>query len=209
MADQYPHTERLQMIIDCLQAGDPKAKDELITVSLERLRWLAHKMLKGFPRVHRWNDTDDLLQNAWIRLSRALKETHPDSVGGYLGLAATLIRRDLIDLFRHEYGPEGSARHHATDPQVADSQGIIRPQVENQPASESGPLTQLQYQEFHEHVDRLPDEEREVFQLLFYLELTQAEIARCLNISVTTVKRRYRSARLLLHKALHGKLPEV
>ena len=59
---------------------------------------------------------------------------------------------------------------------------------------------QLHGQELHEHVERLPEQEREVFGLLFYEGLAQAEAARVLGVSVPTVKRLWRSARLRLHR---------
>jgi RNA polymerase sigma-70 factor (ECF subfamily) len=48
----------------------------------------------------------------------------------------------------------------------------------------------------------LPDEEREVVNLLWYDELTQEEVATVLNVSLRTVKRRWQSARLKLAEAL-------
>lgn len=59
-----------------------------------------------------------------------------------------------------------------------------------------------------EQVDKLPDEEREVFGLLWYEGLTQPEAASVLNVSLKTVKRRWQSARLLLHRAMRGQPPE-
>ena len=34
----------------------------------ERLTRLTHNMLKDYPGVHRWEETDDILQNATLRL---------------------------------------------------------------------------------------------------------------------------------------------
>ena len=61
--------------------------------------------------------------------------------------------------------------------------------------------------EFHARVEQLPDEERAVFDLLWYQELSRPETARLLGISERTVKRRWASARLRLHKVLGGTLP--
>jgi RNA polymerase sigma factor (sigma-70 family) len=63
--------------------------------------------------------------------------------------------------------------------------------------------------EFHEQVERLPEEEREVFSLLWYKGLSQAEAAEVLGVSDRTIKRRWQSARLHLHEALGGQLPEA
>jgi RNA polymerase sigma factor (sigma-70 family) len=61
--------------------------------------------------------------------------------------------------------------------------------------------------EFHAQVERLPDKEREVFDLLWYQELTQAEAAALLGVDVRTVKYRWQAARVKLHDALRGHLP--
>jgi RNA polymerase sigma-70 factor (ECF subfamily) len=62
--------------------------------------------------------------------------------------------------------------------------------------------------EFHEQIDALPEEEREVFDLLWYQGLNQAEAAELLGVSERTIKRRWQAARLRLHEALHGEMPE-
>jgi RNA polymerase sigma-70 factor (ECF subfamily) len=209
MADQGGRTETLQPLLDRLAGGDTAAADDLIAHAMERLRRLARKMLRDNPRVRRWEQTDDVLHNALVRLHRALKAVRPESVRAFMGLAAKQIRRELIDLGRHHYGPEGHAEHHASDPQGRDEQGDARPRVEAHAESASGPLSQLQWQEFHELVQALPDEEREVFDLTFYQDMPQAEVARLLNVSVPTVKRRWRSAKLLLHQAMKTTPPEV
>jgi RNA polymerase sigma-70 factor (ECF subfamily) len=51
-------------------------------------------------------------------------------------------------------------------------------------------------------VDRLPDDERETFQLIWYQGLTQAEVAALVDVSLRTVKRRWQSARLHLSALL-------
>jgi RNA polymerase sigma factor (sigma-70 family) len=54
----------------------------------------------------------------------------------------------------------------------------------------------------------LPTENREVFDLLWYQELSQAEAAALLRVSEQTIKRRWQSARRDLHQALGGALPD-
>jgi RNA polymerase sigma-70 factor (ECF subfamily) len=184
-----------------LAAGEEEAADALIERSMERLRRLARKMLCRRPGVRRWEGTDDVLQNALVRLHRALRAVKPASARDFVNLAARQIRWELADLARHHYGPEGGAAHHASDPQAADSAGQVRPRVEAAADPASGPSTQLQWQEFHEQVQNLPDEEREVFGLIFYEGLSQADVAKLLGVTVPTVKRRWRSAKLLLHEA--------
>ena len=52
--------------------------------------------------------------------------------------------------------------------------------------------------DLHEQVDALPDKEREVVDLLFFLGLSQQEAADVLRVPLTTVQGRWRSARVKL-----------
>jgi RNA polymerase sigma factor (sigma-70 family) len=56
--------------------------------------------------------------------------------------------------------------------------------------------------EFHGKVEQLPEQERQVFDLLWYQGLSQSEAAAVLRVSVPTIKRRWLSARLRLKSAL-------
>jgi RNA polymerase sigma-70 factor (ECF subfamily) len=133
------------------------------------------------PVVRRWEETDAVLQAVAIRLWRALQEVRPDSPRAFVGLAATQIRRELTDQARHHRGAQADAAHHHSDPRVADSKGRVRPRYAEEADPASGPISQLQALELHEHVQRLPDEEREVFQLLFYQDLSQEQVAQFLG----------------------------
>ena len=53
----------------------------------------------------------------------------------------------------------------------------------------------------------LEDEDREIFDLLWYQGLTQVEAARILGLSERQVNRRWMAARLRLADALGGQLP--
>lgn len=66
-------------------------------------------MLGKYPNLRRWEQTDDVFQNAAIRLRRSLKKVNPDFPRNFFGLATVDIRRTLIDLCRHHFGPQGAA----------------------------------------------------------------------------------------------------
>src|SRR5262249_34636348 len=162
-----------------------------------RLERLARMMLRRYPRLRRWEQTGDILQSAVLRLHRALVEVRPPSVGAFVALAATQIRRELIDLSRHHFGPEGTAAHHHTDP-PHDGPGP----AENAAAPGGEPATLLEWAEFHEQVARLPGPERQAFDLLWYDGLTQKEAAAVLGVTERTVKNRWCAAKLLLAESL-------
>jgi RNA polymerase sigma-70 factor (ECF subfamily) len=199
MAGQSDSLVRLQGWIVRLQGGDAAARDALIGAAGERLRHLARRMLQSYPRVRRWEDTDDVLQNAMLRLYRTLKDVAPQTVSDFLRLGALNIRRELLDLTKHYYGPQGHGAHHASvDPNAP-------PDPAGQPSLDPGRLTI--WSEFHRLVEGLPDEEQAVFDLLWYQGLSQAEAAEVLGVTERTVKRRWQSARVKLHDALQGEAP--
>ncbi len=192
----------LQGLIDQANAGDAAAWGELMAHACERLRRLARKMLKGFPDLRRWEQTDDLLQNALLRLHRALAEVKPSSVRHFFNLATVQMRRELLDLADHHFGPEGDGANHHTDGPclAAGKDGTLdrQPAVADQPTSLDG------WTEFHARIEALPEEEREVVGLIWYEGLAQEEAAAVLGVSVRTVKRRWQAARLLLYEAVKG-----
>ena len=58
-----------------------------------------------------------------------------------------------------------------------------------------------------EAIDKLPDEEREVFDLVRIQGLTQAEVAEVLGVSAKTVQRRLNRSLMLLAKELEDLRP--
>jgi RNA polymerase sigma factor (sigma-70 family) len=204
MAPVTDPTVHLQGCLDRLQAGDELAREELLTSACARLQRLTRKMLQGDPRVKRWEQTDDVFQNATLRLYRALHDVRPQSVQEFFRLAAVQIRRELIDLARHYYGPEGLAAHFLTDSAPSDRDGTPRAAAETDDLTHE-PTRLAMWREVHQQVEALPEDQREVFDLLWYQELTEVEAAALLNVSVRTVQRRWQAARLSLHRILKDK----
>src|SRR6266436_2863883 len=100
MPNSSLHTTQLQLWARRIREGDPSAPDELLRAAGERLEALTRKMLRRFPAVRRWEQTGDVMQNALLRLLRALEEVEPASVRDFFGLAAEQMRRELLDLAR-------------------------------------------------------------------------------------------------------------
>ena len=198
----------IQGCLDRLRTGDESARQELLQSACGRLERLTRKMLGGWQRVHRWEETGDVLQNALLRLYRSLSEAKPARVVDFFRLAALHIRRELHDLAKHYYGPRGIGANHGTAAwkSPCDKESAVAMAWEPQEAEED-PANLAAWTEFHDQVERLPEEERAVFDLLWYQELSQAETAQLLSVSERTVKRRWAAARLRLHKILGGTLP--
>ena len=188
-------------LLDRLRDGDGSARDRLIALAQGRFVALARAMLRRYPHVRRWEQTDDLLQAALVRLHRSLARVHPDDVRHFDNLAAAQIRRELIDLARRYHGPEGLGVHHHTD--AAGPDGRLA-----QIAEPSGrPESLEKWAAFHEAVERLPEEEQQIMDLLWYRGLTHALAAETLGVATKTVQRRWASARLMIRDALDGESP--
>ncbi len=185
-------------LLDRLRAGDDSARERLIALAQGRFLALARAMLRRHPHVRRWEQTDDLLQAALVRLHRSLAVVQPEDVRHFDNLAATQIRRELIDLARRHRGPEGIGANHHTD--GADPGERLAKLAD-------GPETLDEWATFHEAVERLPEEERQVVGLLWYRGLTHAQAAEALGVATKTVQRRWASARLMIRDALHDEIP--
>jgi RNA polymerase sigma-70 factor (ECF subfamily) len=198
---------RIQACIDRWRSGDRSALDELVGYTSERLARLTSKMLSSFPGVRRWEQTDDVLQNAMLRLCRALTEVQPPTAADLFRLAAAQVRRELLDMARRYSGPHGLGANHAS---VALTERDDGGSAKGGPEPVDGtndPVGLAVWTEFHLAAGALPSEERDAFDLLFYQGMHQADAATLLGVSESTVKRRWQAARLRLFDALGGRMP--
>ncbi len=204
MPEPSRQASRLQSCLDRLAAGDESARDDLIGVAADRLGRLAHKMLRDHPRLRRWEDTDDVFQSGVLRLLTALRGSTPGSVPEFFRLAALVLRRELIDLARHYFGPEGLGANHASNGAAEGSSAAQHPEPTD---ASLEPKKLAAWTEFHEQIGALPDDERDMFDLLWYHGMSQGAAASLLGVSERTVQRRWQSARLKIYEAFRGEPP--
>jgi RNA polymerase sigma factor (sigma-70 family) len=199
-------TARLERCLDRLRAGDRQASRELLEHTCGRLTELAHVMLRSYARLKRWAETDDVVQSAVLRLSRALEKVTPPTLADYYRLAALQIRRELLDLVRHYYGPLGQGGRHQSNAGEPLS-GEAAPPLYERADTTLDPDRLAAWAEFHRTVQDLPEEEQAVFDLVWYQGLGHTEAAALLNVCARTVKRRWHAACLKLHGVLGSELP--
>jgi RNA polymerase sigma-70 factor (ECF subfamily) len=197
---------RLSSMLARVHEGDATALNELLAHTAERMRALARLMLRDFPIVRRFEETDDVYQAATLRLFRALTSVELGSGEDFFRLAALQIRRELFDLARRYSGPAGLGANHPsqTAPDASDGMNAWEDEVSDLTHE---PSQLASWTEFHNQVERLAREEREVFDLIYYLGLSQPEVASLLGISERTVRSRWRKARLDLMQKLGNRLP--
>jgi RNA polymerase sigma-70 factor (ECF subfamily) len=197
---EEPTTVIIQRYLDALP-GDTTA-EPVIRALLERaagrLRLLcANFLYKSYPRLTRPPvnlETDDLLGGVVAGLHAALQTTRPPTVRRFFALANQHMRWQLNDLARRlDEKPAAAA--------LAES-GIAAP-----PASSASGLSP-DGRRMLGAIDCLPEEEREVFDLVGIQGLTHAEAATVVGVSEKTVQRRLNRARLLLAEQLADLRPE-
>jgi RNA polymerase sigma factor (sigma-70 family) len=184
-----------------MHAGDKAASDELLRLAGDRLERMARRMLRNFPNVRRCADSSDVFQEAVLRLLHSLRQLDraPASVHEFLGLAATHIRRELLDLARR---CSAAKRRGDVPLDAGGSEAGFEPA-----AAVDDPDELERWRRFHEEVEKLPVEEREVISLRFYHGWAEAEIAELFGVSERTVRRRWAAGCARLSDALGDELP--
>jgi len=192
--DEEPTTAVIQRYLDALPentAAEPIIQ-ELLARAVDRLRlFCATFLYKSYPRLTRPPvnlETDDLLNGVVAGLLTALRTTRPPTVRRFFALANQHMRWQLNDL----------ARRLDERPVVASlaESGIVAA-----PASMDSGLSP-DARRMLEVIEGLPEDEREVFDLIGIQGLTHGEVATLVGVSDKTVQRRLNRARLLLAERL-------
>ena len=170
--------------------------EKLISHSHSALLRLTRYMFHGYPVLMRWEQTDDIFQNAMIRLHRALADVQIQSDKHFFNLAAVQIRRELLDLVKKYKAECSFAAHHHTDslnPHIGGGMVSKHPEPENDLEK---------WTAFHQLVENLPRDEKDVVDLLWYQGLDQAKASELLGISPRTLRRRWQAVRIKLFEVL-------
>lgn len=190
MPDDHPttlNTDDLCFWVTELQAGRPNAAEPTFKKIVAKVELFAGAMFKKFPRVGRFVDLDDVVQNSLIRLLAAFRDVRPTSRQHFYALTNELIRRELLDLVKHYFGPRG----HGTNlgpAVVGEGEGevaAVAPELEAELERAAA---------FHKAVEELPAEEREVVGLIYYHDWPKADVANLFGVSERTVRRWFDSA---------------
>jgi RNA polymerase sigma-70 factor (ECF subfamily) len=189
-----PTTAVIQRYLDALPgdtAAEPVSRD-LLERAVGRSRLLCAPFLyKSYPRLTRPPlnlETDELLGGVVAGLLTALRATRPPTVRQFFAPAKQHIRWQLNDL------PRGLDERPAAAA-LAES-GVPASSVSTDPGLGPDARRILQV------IEGLPEDEREVFDLVGIQALTYAEAAAVVGVSEKTVQRRLNRARLLLTERL-------
>ena len=199
--NEAPTTVVIQRYLEAM-SGDTAAEAvvrELLERAVGRLRLLCATFLyKSYPRLTRPPvnlEADELLGGVVAGLITALRATRPPTVRQFFALANQHIRWQLNDLARRlDERPAAAA--------LAES-GVAAP------PSSSDSCLGPDGRRMLGAIEGLPEDEREVFDLVGIHGLTHAEAAAVVGVSEKTVQRRLNRARLLLAERLADLQPRM
>jgi RNA polymerase sigma factor (sigma-70 family) len=189
--NEEPTTVAIQRYLDALP-GDAAAAEPIVRELLERavcrLRLLCATLLhRSYPRLTRppMNvETDEMLGGVVAGLLTAMRTVRPKTVRQFFALATQHMRWQLNDLARRlDERPAAIA--------------LGEPGVVASPPSSASRLSP-EARRIWAAIEELPEDEREVFDLVRIQGLTYGETAGVVGASVKTVQRRLNRARLHL-----------
>ena len=189
-----------QYLVDLAQAPGHSSAGPLVRAllarSVDRLRFLCSALLhRSYPRLTRAPlnlEADELLSAVVERLLKALEQARPETVRQFFALANQHMRWELNDLARRlDHQPAAVEVSEWMVPALPSSGSALTPDGRR----------------MLEAIDRLPEEEREAFELVRVQGLSYAEAAGILSVSGKTVQRRLNRSLILLRKALDDLRP--
>jgi RNA polymerase sigma-70 factor (ECF subfamily) len=190
-------TAAVQRYLDDLvqMSGNSQAEPlirELLARAVNRLHLLCANLLhRSYPRLTRgpFNlSAEEILGAVVERMLKAMREVRPATVRQFFALASQHMRWELNDLARR-LDKRGAALELRESWVVAPPQ----PSDDSAPSAPSATLSRIL-----SAIDELPEDEREVFNLVRLQAMGISEAARVVGVSSKTVQRRLKRSLLLL-----------
>jgi RNA polymerase sigma-70 factor, ECF subfamily len=164
--DEHTRENELPGLMVRYQSGEAQAVEELV-------RRLSPLLLRYFSSSHTsWSDTEDLLQDCWVRIHRARHTYRP--ADPLLPWIFAVARHTRLDGYRQRRRRESRETLVATPPEVF--------VLGEQPAPDTTRFTDL--------LEQLPDGQREVILMLKVSDMSLEEVARATSSTVGAIKQK-------------------
>lgn len=182
------------LLLDAIDAGDPKAADQLLPLVYGELRKLAAaKMAQEKPG--QTLQATALVHEAWLRLVGPNEQKAWNSRGHFFGAAAEAMRRILVDRARQK----ARVRHGGGWERVDLAHVHL--------AAEDSDETVLAMHEALDALARESPQKAEIVKLHYFTGMEYPEIARTLGRSLSSVERHWAYARSWLYREMKKNLP--
>jgi RNA polymerase sigma factor (TIGR02999 family) len=191
---QDPTRRQVSALLVAWTDGDPAARDELLPVMYAELRRLAHHFMAGERPGHTLQTTA-LVHEAYIRLVDLDRMRWHDR-GHFFAMAATLMRRILVD----------SARRRDREKRGG---GVSVTPLDDHDIAVSASVDVVALDDALSQLSAMDPQQSRIVELRFFGGLTIEETADALDISPTTVKREWTSAKAWLHAEISDRGPDA
>jgi RNA polymerase sigma factor (TIGR02999 family) len=178
-------------ILNAIEQGDPSAADRLLPLVYHELRRLAAKRMAQ-EKPGQTLQATALVHEAYLRLVGVDKAQHWDSRRHFFAAAAESMRRILVEQARRK----GRLKRGGNLNRVTLDQAEIK--------VETSQLDLLALDDALAKLASESPEKAEIVRLRFFAGLSHEEVAELLGVSVVTVKRHWRYARVWLLRQMEG-----
>ncbi|MBQ4280064.1 MAG: sigma-70 family RNA polymerase sigma factor [Rikenellaceae bacterium] len=181
-----------QELLNAYLSGDESA----ISVLIERHRKRVADYI--FMMVKNREITDDIFQDTFIKVIRFLGEGRYTESGRFLSWVLRIAHNQVIDYFRQNKQQnlvtEGDAGY-----DILNNRKLAEGTIEDRMVSD-----QIE-SDVRKLIEFLPEEQREVVMMRYYMNLSFKEIAEQTNVSINTALGRMRYALINLRKLIEEK----
>ena len=191
---EFTDSDGMDLLLEKLRNNDKDAKNAIIVQTLNRLERISRRMFHKFPALKQSEETGDILHMLVLKLDKALSTVAPDSVAGYFALVNLNLNWILKELARKTKA-SGVLKSNGMNDIL---NGVSDPY--------SGPKSNLEWVDFFEILEKLSQENREVFDLIWLQGLDQKQAAKVLGISLRTFIRRWIKSKLEIRKLINEEL---
>lgn len=155
-----------------------------------------------FPRVYQYllkktkdnHLADEMVEIAFVRMYQHLSQYAPEK-----GAFSTWLFRIAQNVLNRHYGSKAVTMHTAWEE-------TFDPAAPEQETPEKRALTRERSQELHDAIMKLPQRQRQVLEMTYWLEMKSADIAERLGMAPSTVRVALKQARDRLRELLAEKI---
>ncbi|HEX4499083.1 MAG TPA: sigma-70 family RNA polymerase sigma factor [Thermoanaerobaculia bacterium] len=184
-----PTSDVTRLLQDWSQ-GNPSALEKLIPLVFEDLRDIAKRLFQRESDGHTLQPTA-LVNEVYLRLFDQ-KKIRWQNRQQFFGVAALMMRRILVDYAKGRQ----AAKRGSGAPKVSLDESLAIPELIN----DADLVVALD--DALSRLGKIDSRQGKIVEMRFFTGLSHEEIADLLEVSVTTVKREWRTARLWLYREL-------
>lgn len=185
--------EAVSKLLENWHAGDDQALHEVLALVYDELRRAAHRYLRNERPDHTLQSTA-LVHEAYLRLEKQKQATQFQNREHFLAICAQLMRQILVEYARTR--------------NAAKRDGGCRLTLDDNLAFKTRSVDMVALDDALNELAKLDQQQCSIVELRFFGGLSIEETAQAMNLSPTTVKRHWATAKIWLHHQI-SRTPEA